>query len=229
MFLTTYSVLNPPRRNIFAAALARSATRPSGPADIYSTPESSPSSTERRNLHLPSPSPGPSSRNPSAPSTRPPSTTRPSRLPGKRGSAWKCQYIIAAPPKPVENIAPPTGKSGKDKGVRPPAAEPDYLIRINSLAGYWELNRRLLRYLSSTISTAPASRPAPTRTDSAMSAQTDIAASAQISGDSVVGEGTKVGERASIKKCVVGRHCHIGRGVKLTGCVIWDFVTIEEK
>jgi translation initiation factor eIF-2B subunit gamma len=56
-----------------------------------------------------------------------------------------------------------------------------------------------------------------------------ITPTAQISPDSLLGEGTRVGDRASIKKCVVGRHCNIGRGAKITGCVLWDFVTVEEK
>lgn len=52
---------------------------------------------------------------------------------------------------------------------------------------------------------------------------------AQISPDSLIGGSTRVAEKASIKKCVVGRHCVIGKGAKLTGCVLWDFVVVEEK
>lgn len=108
------------------------------------------------------------------------------------------------------------GKPDKSKVV----TEPEHLIRANSLAGYWELNRRLIRNLP----TGPGSSPHIGSTEEGA-----ISASAQISPDTIVGEGTRVGERASIKKCVVGRHCVIGRGAKLTGCVLWDFVVVEEK
>lgn len=56
-----------------------------------------------------------------------------------------------------------------------------------------------------------------------------ISSLAQISPDSAIGESTRVAEKTSIKKCVIGRHCVIGKGAKLTGCVLWDFVVIEEK
>lgn len=53
--------------------------------------------------------------------------------------------------------------------------------------------------------------------------------SAQISADSVVGEGAKIGEKSSIKKTIIGRHCVIGKGAKLSGCILWDFVVVDEK
>lgn len=132
---------------------------------------------------------------------------------------WHCQVIISRPPVPE----PPAPK-GKEKGKPIPVAEPEYLIRSNTIAGYWELNRRFLRTLSSSVGATPA-RPAfddPT-------GKAAIHASAQISADSLIGEGTKIGERSSIKKSIIGRHCVIGKGAKLSGCILWDFVTVDEK
>lgn len=105
----------------------------------------------------------------------------------------------------AEPIAP-----GAAKG-----AEPDVVIRANSLPGYWELNRRFLRNVG------PGQRD--------IEGNANIAQNAQISPDSVIGDSVRIGERASIKKTIIGRHCNIGRGAKLTGCVLWDFVTVEEK
>lgn len=51
---------------------------------------------------------------------------------------------------------------------------------------------------------------------------------AQVSTDSLVGFSTKVGERTNIKKSVVGRHCVIGRNVRISGCVIMDFVVVGD-
>ena len=139
---------------------------------------------------------------------------------------WKCQVIISSPP-PVDTPET-TSKKSASKGDRNKivaAPEPEYLVRANSLAGYWELNRRALRNMASRAITdvAPSVVPA----DDA--APPPISTSAQISPDTLIGEGSRVGDRASIKKCIVGRHCVIGRGAKITGSVLWDFVVIEEK
>jgi translation initiation factor eIF-2B subunit gamma len=108
------------------------------------------------------------------------------------------------------------------------------LLRANTIGSYWELNRNFLRLMPAVVQPAT-----PNRTPQAGSAATPgpalaapvplISPTAQISPDSVLGVSTRVGERASIKKCIVGRHCVIGRGAKLVGCVLWDFVVVEEK
>jgi translation initiation factor eIF-2B subunit gamma len=84
------------------------------------------------------------------------------------------------------------------------APDPEYLVRANTLAGYWDIHRRLVKNLPKTPPTAQMA-------------------------DSLVDDSSKLGERSSLKKTIVGRHCVIGRGAKLSGCVIWDFCTIDEK
>ena len=44
----------------------------------------------------------------------------------------------------------------------------------------------------------------------------------------MVGHTTKVGERTSVKKSVIGRHCVIGKMVKVVGCVILDHCVIAD-
>lgn len=76
----------------------------------------------------------------------------------------------------------------------------------------------------------PASTNTPARVTFDDSApQPAVHPSAQISADSLVGESTKIGEKSSIKKTIIGRHCVIGKGAKLSGCILWDFVTVDEK
>lgn len=53
-------------------------------------------------------------------------------------------------------------------------------------------------------------------------------AGAQVSADSQVAASARVGERTSIKKSVVGPHCVIGKNVKISGCVIMDYVEIKD-
>lgn len=144
-----------------------------------------------------------------------------------RQPSWKCQAVVVAPEPEPSQPATSQGK-GKDKSKAPPA-EPAYLIRANSLAGYWELNRKFLRTMTPAVAAQPPTPAAAAARSEDGQAGPAISPSAQISPDSLLGEGTKVGDRASIKKCVVGRHCNIGRGAKITGSILWDFVTVEEK
>lgn len=51
----------------------------------------------------------------------------------------------------------------------------------------------------------------------------------QISSDSLVESYTRVGERTTIKRSVIGRGCSIGKNVKLTGLVVMDGVRIGDK
>lgn len=152
---------------------------------------------------------------------------------------WTCQYISAVTPAPVPEAsgsgsAHQQGKGKKGQQQKAPAqatqAEPEHLVRANTLAGYWELNRRAMK--QAAVSAPPRTAGTGPST-SAVAAEDGASAgtvhpSVQISGDSLVGDSTRIGEKASVKKCVIGRHCNIGKGAKITGCILWDFVTVEE-
>ena len=45
----------------------------------------------------------------------------------------------------------------------------------------------------------------------------------------MVGEGSRIGERVSVKKSVIGAHCTIGKNVKIVNSVVMDYVEIEDK
>lgn len=215
------AVLDPPKRDIFASALALSTTSRSsarrlalaeGGSSFARDSPSPPGTASLESSVILSPS--------GSMSHKLDTTIRKSKTP----ATWKCQTIVVVPQRVEATVQ--QGK-GKDKAKTPPA-EPFHLIRANSLAGYWELNRRFLRTMAPTINVQPPATPTSARPEDGQAVPA-ISPSAQISPDSLLGESTKVGEKASIKKCIVGRHCNIGRGAKLTGCVLWDFVTVEEK
>lgn len=44
----------------------------------------------------------------------------------------------------------------------------------------------------------------------------------------MIGRSTRVDERASIKKSVIGKHCVIGKMAKIVGCVILDHCVIND-
>jgi len=51
----------------------------------------------------------------------------------------------------------------------------------------------------------------------------------QVGPESMIGEGSKIGERCSVKKSSVGAHCIVGKNVKLVNTVVMDYVVIEDK
>lgn len=72
------------------------------------------------------------------------------------------------------------------------------------------------------------SASASTASDAAAKAQL-VDPKAQISSDSFVEGHTRVGERTTIKRSVVGRGCVIGKNVKLTSAIVMDGVRIGDK
>ncbi|KAF9654084.1 UDP-3-O-glucosamine N-acyltransferase [Thelephora ganbajun] len=87
--------------------------------------------------------------------------------------------------------------------------------RMNNLYDYLEVNRRFLEQAAQNQAGPPAKGPL-------------IDSKAQISADSSIGQSTRVEERASVKKSVIGRHCVIGKMTKIVGCVILDHCIIED-
>ncbi|PPQ74037.1 hypothetical protein CVT26_006940 [Gymnopilus dilepis] len=88
-------------------------------------------------------------------------------------------------------------------------------MRINTLHNFYEMNRRILSGTTYTLPTDPKDRSL-------------IDQRAQISVDSLIGESTQIFERTTIKRSVVGRHCVIGKAVKITGSILLDHCIVED-
>jgi hypothetical protein len=89
---------------------------------------------------------------------------------------------------------------------------PQYCVRVNSVAMFVEVNRLMMKLAGTRV--------APT---------VETSDKTQIGMDSMVGEGTKMGDRCSVKKSVIGAHCTIGKNVKIVNSIILDYVTLEDK
>lgn len=95
--------------------------------------------------------------------------------------------------------------------------------RVDCLSSYLDVNRDvLLPELScfDFIDLKPADRGI------FVHHSVEICGKTQIGSNSVVAEGTKIGDKCSIKKSNVGKHCRIGNGVKVSNSVVMDYVTI---
>lgn len=230
-------VLNPPKRDPFAAALARSTATSYREAQTLIQP-SAPSSALSEHTPLPSTTGQTEGQSLVAFKEAVARSGKSVRHKRNQPAGWTCRVVVVRPEAPPAEEPVKGGKGGKAKAAAGP--EPEYIVRANNIAGYWEINRHMVRTLGAANAAAAsrdkaagaapgAGAPAGTSTPGASTpGAEEIATSAQISPDSLVGEGVRVGDRASIKKCIVGRHCVIGKNAKLTGCVLWDFVTVEE-
>ena len=109
-----------------------------------------------------------------------------------------------------------------------------FAARANTLQSFLELNRRvniisrillsqrlimsLLQFLKG-VTYSPPSDP---------QKRLLIHQTAKISPNSIIGESTQIDERASIKDSIVGRHCVLGKMVKIVRCVILDHCVIGD-
>jgi translation initiation factor eIF-2B subunit gamma len=50
----------------------------------------------------------------------------------------------------------------------------------------------------------------------------------QVGTDCIVGSGSKIDERCSVKKSIIGQHCTIGKNCKISNSVIMGHVVIED-
>ncbi|KAJ7132871.1 UDP-3-O-glucosamine N-acyltransferase [Mycena crocata] len=87
--------------------------------------------------------------------------------------------------------------------------------RVNNIHAFMEMNRHFLGSATYSLPTDPNERAL-------------IDQKAQISSDTIIGDSTKVDERSSIKKSVIGRHCTIGKMAKIVGCVLLDHCVVED-
>ncbi|KAI0308713.1 UDP-3-O-glucosamine N-acyltransferase [Amylostereum chailletii] len=93
--------------------------------------------------------------------------------------------------------------------------EDGFIGRANTLVGFLELNRKFLGQATWVLPTDPKDRSL-------------IDPKSQISSDSMIGDSTQVAERASIKRSVIGKHCVIGRSVKIVGCILLDHCIVAD-
>ena len=94
----------------------------------------------------------------------------------------------------------------------------NYCLRANTLPALLEATRQLMK--SATFSSLV--------TAQRVASSAEISPRSQVGNDSLFGESSRLGERSSIKKSVVGSNCFIGNNVKVVNCIVMDGVIIED-
>jgi len=116
-------------------------------------------------------------------------------------------------------------------------ANDDFCVRVNTTATFCEINKSVLKLMPDLFQDASSKSPTPeavlgrkSESESGRKSESDsIPTSSKIMGDSIVGEGTKLGVKTIIKKSVIGKDCQIGDHVKIENCVLLDGVCVGSK
>ncbi|KAF3322570.1 translation initiation factor eIF-2B subunit gamma [Carex littledalei] len=97
-----------------------------------------------------------------------------------------------------------------------------YCSRLNSVQAFGDINRDMLGEASDI-------------TGYTFSAQNNVVhptvvqgAKTTTGGQCIIAEGTVLGDKCSVKRSVIGRHCRIGSNVKIVNSIVMNHVTIED-
>ncbi|KAH9399589.1 Eukaryotic translation initiation factor 2B, subunit 3 gamma, 58kDa [Tyrophagus putrescentiae] len=116
----------------------------------------------------------------------------------------------------LDSVEPPA-QVYPNSAVKCCALTASYLLRANNWVRYCEANRLVLARQKATAQLGQHLKPV--KSDSIRSF---------VDASSLVGAGSTVGERCSIKRTVVGASCRVGDRVRLTNCILQEGVTVEE-
>ncbi|WFD19784.1 Translation initiation factor eIF-2B subunit gamma [Malassezia caprae] len=112
-----------------------------------------------------------------------------------------------------------------------------FVARANTVPTFLECNRFLLKLASSQAMQAALAAPFPLPAtlgcgtvpfEAIKDDESPIHPRAQLSADCLVGTGTQIDERATIKHSILGRNCQIGKGVRIMRSVLMDGVVIGD-
>lgn len=94
-----------------------------------------------------------------------------------------------------------------------------FCVRTNTIAAYSESNKQIPRLLPNLAPSLEISNIHPAAT---------VKNKSQVGGDCLIAEGTLLGDKSSVKRSIVGKHCKIGDKCKIANSVIMDYVTISD-
>ncbi|PWN53418.1 hypothetical protein IE53DRAFT_338777 [Violaceomyces palustris] len=169
-----------------------------------------------------------------------------------RKSAEEARVVaIVAKLRPERSRPIPAGVTVEEEREREAMVESEsgarsrFVARANTVPTYMECNRHLLKALLSNQPLPPlpfqsgvgtlggggggeqGAPPTPSTTASAATTPASgnlplIDAKAQVSADTLVGEGTRIGERSMLKRSIIGRNCTISKNARIVGCILMD-------
>ncbi|KNA24342.1 hypothetical protein SOVF_016420 [Spinacia oleracea] len=102
------------------------------------------------------------------------------------------------------------------------AGNDKYCARLNSIQAYSDINRDVIGDAShlSGYSFSPQ--------HNIIHPFAEIGSKTKVGPHCIIGEGSQMGDKCSVKRSVIGRHCRIGSDVKIVNSVVMDHITISD-
>ncbi|XP_010493020.1 PREDICTED: translation initiation factor eIF-2B subunit gamma [Camelina sativa] len=102
------------------------------------------------------------------------------------------------------------------------ADESKFFVRLNSIQAFMDVNRDVIgdaNHLSGYSFSAHHNIVHPSA---------ELGSKTTVGPHCMLGEGSQVGDKCSVKRSVIGRHCRIGSNVKIVNSVVMDHATIGD-
>lgn len=102
------------------------------------------------------------------------------------------------------------------------ASKSKYCARLNSIQAFGDINRDVVGEATHLTGYALSSH------NNIVHPSAEYGAKTTIGPHCMLGEGSQLGDKCSVKRSVVGRHCRIGSNVKIVNSVVLNHVTIDD-
>ncbi|XP_021734277.1 translation initiation factor eIF-2B subunit gamma-like [Chenopodium quinoa] len=102
------------------------------------------------------------------------------------------------------------------------ASNDKYCARLNSIQAYSDINRDVIGEAShlSGYTFSPQ--------HNSIHPSAEIGSKTTVGPYCIIGEGSQMGDKCSVKRSVIGRHCRIGSNVKIVNSVVLNHITISD-
>ncbi|KAK7400118.1 hypothetical protein VNO78_11318 [Psophocarpus tetragonolobus] len=102
------------------------------------------------------------------------------------------------------------------------AGSSKYCTRLNSIQAYNDINRDVIGEASHLSGYSYSAQ------NNVIHPSAELGAKTTIGPHCMLGEGSQMGDKCSVKRSVIGRHCRIGANVKVVNSVVMNHVTIGD-
>ncbi|GLU18957.1 hypothetical protein SLE2022_352310 [Rubroshorea leprosula] len=102
------------------------------------------------------------------------------------------------------------------------ASNSKYCVRLNSIQAFMDINRDVIgeaNHLSGYSFSAH---------NNIIHPSAELGSKTTVGPHCMLGEGSQMGDKCSVKRSVIGRHCRIGSNVKIVNSVVMNHVTIAD-
>ncbi|KAG1327740.1 translation initiation factor eIF-2B subunit gamma [Cocos nucifera] len=126
------------------------------------------------------------------------------------------QELLALSPRSPENVL------RTHKCCAYIASKSKYCARLNSIQAFSDINRDVVGEASHLSGYSFSSQ------NNIIHPSAELGSKTTVGPQCMLAEGSQMGDKCSVKRSIIGRHCRIGSNVKIVNSVVMNHVTIED-